>query len=92
VSAMHGCLWTPTTRSELRLPYRAPARAWAGAGSGVVCALCRKVIQSNEIEYELELTTDPQLHRDAGLPSEATQPLILHMHIACYQEWAGSAA
>jgi hypothetical protein len=91
VSAMHGCLCTPTTRSEFQLPYRAPARAWAGTGSGVVCALCRKAIQSNEIEYELELTTDDPLHRDAGLPNETGQPLILHMHIACYQEWAGSA-
>jgi hypothetical protein len=91
VSAMHGCLWTQTTRSELRLPYRAPARAWAGTGSGVVCALCRKAIQPTEIEYELELTADDPLHHDAGLAAEAAGPLILHMHIACYQEWASSA-
>lgn len=54
-------------------PRRAPARTWAGRGSGGTCDLCRLVIDEDQIEYEVELDS----HNE-----------ILTLHLDCYERWA----
>jgi hypothetical protein len=37
-----------------RLPIVPPSRMWVGKGSGRLCALCDKVIQPHDVEYEIQ--------------------------------------
>jgi len=64
-----------TSATEIRLPYRPPARAWAGHGSGRDCHLCQRAIDAHQIEYEVELREGPQ-------------SLVLYLHVDCYHRWA----
>jgi hypothetical protein len=57
------------------VPYRKPHRTWAGYGSGAGCDWCRRAIESNQIEYEVELAAGPA-------------PRVLHLHRQCFQDWA----
>lgn len=41
-----------------QLPSQTPAQIWAGNGSGQPCALCRKPIQREEVEFEIEDRSD----------------------------------
>ncbi len=59
---------------EGQLPDRAPARVWAGAGSGKPCALCGDVIPHSDVEYEVEA---------GGVRASQT----LHFHFACHGAW-----
>ncbi len=59
------------------VPYRKPIRTWAGHGSGALCDLCHLPIEADQIEYELELSSD------ACVP-------VLNMHLGCYEEWCAS--
>lgn len=59
---------------EGKLPDRAPTRVWAGAGSGLPCALCTEAIPVSEVEYEVET--------GVGRASRA-----LHFHFACHAAW-----
>ena len=37
-----------------RLPSRLPTTSWAGYGSGAVCAVCRKLIDADQLETEFK--------------------------------------
>jgi hypothetical protein len=76
MSGTRECL--PMATNLGRLPYREPSRAWAGHGNGTGCQLCLEPIESHEIEYEIELD------------EEGAEPLVLHMHVECYLEWASA--
>jgi hypothetical protein len=41
-----------------RLPCVTHSRTWGGKGTGRPCALCDRLIQPPQIEYEVETTTD----------------------------------
>lgn len=58
--------------SELPLSRR--SRVYGGGGSGQPCALCRRPIAADEVEYEVEIP-------DAGV----TSPLAFH--IECCAVW-----
>ena len=51
-----------------------PARAWAGRGKGTCCDHCSQPIETDQIEYEVELLVDKHL-------KTAT------VHLDCYEEW-----
>jgi hypothetical protein len=36
------------------LPSVPPSRMWVGGGTGKLCALCDKIVQPHEIEYEVQ--------------------------------------
>ena len=57
-----------------RLPCAPAARMWGGRGTGAACALCGRVIKSDEIEYEVELRT-----HSAGR--------TLQFHLGCFSVW-----
>ncbi|MGH8229553.1 MAG: hypothetical protein ACREU3_16905 [Steroidobacteraceae bacterium] len=57
--------------------YRKPGRTWAGHGSGELCDLCHRPIESDQVEYEVELSAG------AGSP-------VLNLHLDCYERWAHS--
>ena len=57
------------------LPYRKPERTWAGYGTGADCDVCHRVIEPNQIEYEVELAAGSATH-------------VLHLHRQCFQDWA----
>ena len=42
-----------------RLPCEPQAHLWAGAGDGQLCSLCDRVIDSQQIEYELLFGSAP---------------------------------
>jgi hypothetical protein len=54
--------------------YEKPSRTWAGRGRGTRCDHCNQPIEADQIEYEVELTTD-ELVETASL------------HFDCYEEW-----
>jgi hypothetical protein len=51
-----------------------PARAWAGRGKGTRCDHCYQPIETDQIEYEIELLVDKHLR-------------IVTVHLDCYEEW-----
>jgi len=56
-----------------RLPCQPPRYRWAGSGNGAPCSLCDRVIDTTQIEYELEFNT---------------QPAIVHrFHRVCHEAW-----
>jgi hypothetical protein len=57
-----------------QLPNRAPARLWAGPGSGLPCTLCGGDIPKAESEYETETRT-----------GDAVQ--LLRFHFVCHAAW-----
>jgi hypothetical protein len=60
---------------ELRpLPYQEPVRTWASHGTGVRCNLCGRIIEAQDIEYEVEL-------------GPVSNPRGLHFHFNCYRTW-----
>jgi hypothetical protein len=56
------------------LPYEEPMRTWAGHGTGALCNFCGHAIQSQDIEYEVELETTGSAR-------------YLHFHFNCYRTW-----
>ncbi len=63
----------PRTAQSMRAPRRMPSRAWAGRGTGARCDFCHRVIDKEQVEYELELPEPPNR--------------ILTMHLECYERW-----
>lgn len=57
------------------LPAEAPKTIWAGPGTGQVCSLCDRAVESTETEYELNG------HRDDGTES------IIRFHLRCHALW-----
>jgi len=56
-----------------RLPCQPPQYMWAGAGDGQRCSLCDRAIDAQQIEYELEFST---------------QPSVIHrFHRICHEAW-----
>ena len=61
-----------------KFPNRAPARTWAGQGSGASrCAICDQLVRADEIEYELEFA--------AG--NDGVRPDAYYLHGDCYWAW-----
>jgi len=60
-----------------KLPYRRPERMWAGRGVGSRCTICDKLVERDEIEYELDFTLD---HDDSSQPTPR-----VHRH--CLTAW-----
>ena len=58
-----------------RSPSRKPERTWAGYGTGADCDVCHRVIEPNQIEYEVEL-------------ADGSAMQVLHLHRQCFQQWA----
>lgn len=58
------------------LPCSEHPTVWAGQGSVTPCSLCRVVVSSQEMAYEVEVKTE-----------ECIAPLSLHFHIACHEAW-----
>jgi hypothetical protein len=56
-----------------RLPREPQLYLWAGAGDGQLCSLCDRVIDSQQIEYELQFGTLPQI--------------VYRFHRICHQAW-----
>jgi hypothetical protein len=56
-----------------RLPCEPGQALWAGAGDGQLCSLCDRVIDAQQIEYELQFTRTPQL--------------VHRFHRICHQSW-----
>ena len=56
-----------------RLPCEPQEYLWAGAGDGQLCSLCDRVIDAQQIEYELQFGTHPQV--------------IYRFHRICHQAW-----
>jgi hypothetical protein len=50
---------------------------WGSRGTGVRCALCGRAIGPDEVEYEVELSTDG---------AQSTLPF----HLACHAIWHGA--
>lgn len=51
-----------------------PARAWAGRGKGTCCDHCHQPIETDQIEYEVELLVD-------------SRPKTVTVHLECYEQW-----
>jgi hypothetical protein len=60
-------------RTPLRLPPNGQGRIYAGRGQGDVCELCEKMIDSSDIEYELEWQEGAETRRS-------------RLHRACYEK------
>ena len=60
------------------LPYQEPLRTWASRGTGVRCNLCGRIIETKDIEYEVELAA-------------VGNPRGLHFHFNCYRTWESQA-
>jgi hypothetical protein len=58
------------------LPDRHPERMWGGPGIGAPCAVCGKIIGTEELEFELQFTSDDE-------PGVAT----FHVHATCFTDW-----
>jgi len=54
--------------------YEKPARTWAGHGKGTSCDHCHQPIETDQVEYEIELAVD-------------RHPRIVTVHLACYDQW-----
>ena len=59
-----------------KLPDRRPEHIWGGPGSGEVCAVCGKTIGAEEVEIELQFTSNGD--------SNATN---YHVHARCFAVW-----
>jgi hypothetical protein len=64
-------------RRQGKLPRVPTQRAWAGNGSGELCALCESAIGAGQIEYEVEAQNGPD-----------TQ--LLRFHELCYRLWSNA--
>lgn len=58
------------------LPDRGPERVWGGPGSGATCALCGKTLGRDEVELELQFTSDGGLGGDN-----------YRVHARCFAAW-----
>lgn len=59
-----------------KLPDQRPERLWGGAGSGQSCAVCGKTIGKEDVEMELQFTSEG----GAGTAN-------YHVHAQCFALW-----
>lgn len=59
-----------------RLPKHCPERMWGGPGGGASCALCGKTIGKEEMEFELQFSSN----EDPGSGNH-------HFHVRCFAAW-----
>lgn len=57
-----------------RLPFSDPAASWAGSGRGEPCCVCRVLVRSDEIGFDLSFR----------MPQREVE---LHMHSRCRIAW-----
>jgi hypothetical protein len=55
-------------------PNEIPPRTWAGRGQGACCDLCHEPIDTDQIEYEVELAAD-------------LRSRTVRLHLDCYEQW-----
>jgi hypothetical protein len=60
-----------------KVPRYAPESMWGGPGSAIECSICGKVVERQELEFELQFV------REAGDPA----PQTCHLHIRCLEAW-----
>ena len=58
------------------LPEHRPERIWGGPGSGAPCAVCGKDIGREEVEFELQFSSDA--HLGSG---------NYEVHVKCFEAW-----
>lgn len=56
-----------------RLPREPQLNLWAGTGDGQLCSLCDRVIDSQQIEYELQFAAGTEV--------------VHRFHRICHQAW-----
>ena len=59
-----------------RLPKHGPERIWGGPGGGAPCALCGKTIGNEEMEFELQFSSN-----------EDPRWGSYHVHVPCFAAW-----
>jgi hypothetical protein len=64
-----------------RLPDRPPHRIWAGRGTGALCRICNRLLESNEIEVEFEAPPGEE-DGSAGVAVDAPR-----VHDRCLAAW-----
>jgi hypothetical protein len=57
------------------LPAGRFVRLWGGSGSQCSCEACERIIEPDEVEYELEF-------------SDGTQSITLRLHRECWENWS----
>jgi hypothetical protein len=57
------------------LPAQAPNTIWAGQGSGEPCSLCDRIIDKEEMEYELDA------------PATRATNTVIRLHLRCHALW-----
>ena len=63
-----------------KLPRRDPDRSWGGPGADRPCAICEKRIARDQVEYELEFSSD-----DGSGPGAKWDRY--QMHLRCFSAW-----
>lgn len=58
------------------LPDRRPERVWGGLGSGAPCAVCGTIVHKEDVELELQFTSD------GGSAASS-----YHVHAKCFGAW-----
>jgi hypothetical protein len=58
------------------LPHDRPQGIWGGRGSGEPCAVCDKVVDKEDVELELQFSSDGE----AGT-------IHYHVHARCFAAW-----
>jgi hypothetical protein len=56
-----------------RLPREPEQSLWAGTGDGQPCSLCDRLIDAQQVEYEVEFVGDPRR--------------LYRFHRVCHQAW-----
>jgi hypothetical protein len=60
-----------------KLPSRRPERMWGGPGAGAHCRICDKLVEPDEVEFELEFMRD----------DESRGKDNYHVHLRCFAAW-----
>lgn len=73
-SVMHAR--APEATNTGTLPDHRPARLWGGPGSGEPCAVCGDAVDKEDVELELQFTSD-----------EGAGATNYHVHARCFGAW-----
>lgn len=58
-----------------------PFKLWAGSGTGKRCDYCGKVILSDDVQYDVEVTGS------SGGGEKTLRSGTLSFHLGCYDRW-----